>query len=277
MLDALRPSESDCMDEWRRRVHAHQQAASRIGHERGREDTWGSAVDAFTADPRRTDEPALDTLRSLVRPGETWLDIGAGAGRYTLPLALAGATVIAVEPSRSMARALEAGASEHEISNVRLIEADWPMADPPGVDVAFIAHVGYGSEEIVPFLEAMEASARRLCVAMMLAQAPSSAADSYWLPVHGVERASLPAMPEFLMLQLARRRVFEVRLVPRYQDARAVAEGDIRFLRRHLRVEAGTEEDGRLLAEHARRQTQGEALRPRDEPIGIVTWKPGAS
>ena len=37
----------------------------------------------------------LDILLSLARPGETWLDIGAGAGRYALPLALHVREVIA--------------------------------------------------------------------------------------------------------------------------------------------------------------------------------------
>jgi len=231
-------------------------------------------VEAFSADPRRTDEPALDALRTLVRPPETWLDIGAGAGRYALPLALAGAKVIAVEPSQMMANALHGQTAEHGLSNIRLIEAEWPMADPPVADVAFIAHVGYGSAEIEPFLEAMEKSARRLCVAMMLSRAPSSAADPYWLPVHGIEREPLPALPEFLMLQLARRRTFEVRLLPRYRDIRSDPAADLHFLRRHLRVAPDTEEDERLGREYERRRERGESPHPRAEPVGIVTWEP---
>lgn len=253
---------------------AHHDAATRLGRERGREDTWGSAVEAFTADPKRVDEPALDALRAQVQPGETWLDIGAGAGRYALPLALAGASVIAVEPSRSMASALRANLVEHAVPNVRVIEEEWPMAEPPIADVAFIAHVGYGSEDIGPFLDAMEVSARRMCVAMMLAKPPSSAADGYWLPVHGFERESLPALPEFLMLQLSRRRMFRVRLLPRFEDVRADPEADLRFLRRHLRIEAGSDEDERLRAEYAYRCARGEVLRPAGESIGIVTWEP---
>ena len=31
----------------------------------------------------------LDALLALVRSGETWLDVGAGAGRFALPIARA--------------------------------------------------------------------------------------------------------------------------------------------------------------------------------------------
>lgn len=272
--DALRPVAGACEAEWGRRVRAHRETAVAAGLGRDREETWGPAVEAFTADPRRTNEPALHALLGLVRPGETWLDIGAGAGRYALPLALAGASVVAVEPSAAMSAALRAGAERHGARDVKVIEDEWPLASPSRADVALIAHVGYGSEEIGPFLNAMEAASRRLCVALMLAAAPSSAADSYWLPVHGIERPSLPALPEFLRLLLARGRLFELRLLRRYEQDRNDPEADLRFLRRHLRVEPGTPPDVCLVAEYERRRAAGESLHPGHVPLGLVTWAP---
>ena len=41
----------------------------------------------FISDPARTDDPVLEELLALTLPGETWLDIGAGAGRFALPIA----------------------------------------------------------------------------------------------------------------------------------------------------------------------------------------------
>ena len=59
----------------------------------------------------------------LVRPGETWLDIGAGAGRYALPIALAlapsGGRVIAVDASPGMLDALMELQAEHGIDRRR--------------------------------------------------------------------------------------------------------------------------------------------------------------
>ena len=76
-------------------------------------DFYAPVSSLFVADPRRTGEEALDALLALAAPTDRWLDIGAGAGRYALPLAIEVAEVIAVEPSASMRNALRTGKSEH--------------------------------------------------------------------------------------------------------------------------------------------------------------------
>ncbi len=70
--------------------------------------------------------PCSTSSRRSARPDSTWLDIGAGAGRYTLPLALRVRQVIAVEPSAGMRRALRTGLDEHGIDNVRVVPGFWP-------------------------------------------------------------------------------------------------------------------------------------------------------
>ncbi len=64
-------------------------------------------------------------------PRDVWLDVGAGGGRYALPLALAVREVVAIDPSPAMLGALREDAAANGIANVRVIEARWPMADPP--------------------------------------------------------------------------------------------------------------------------------------------------
>ena len=77
----------------------------------------------------------------------------------------------------------------------RTEELRWPPGDgdlaPFAADVALIAHVGYDIEAIGPFVAAMEAAARRLCVAVLMERQPSSIADVCWPPVY--ERAAGPA------------------------------------------------------------------------------------
>ena len=167
-------------------------------------DFYAPVSSLFVADPRRTGEPALEALLALASPDDRWLDIGAGAGRYALPLALRVREVIAVEPSASMRNALRSGASEHGIGNVRLVGAPWPEAldelgEPPVAEVALAAHVGYDIEAIGPFLDAMEAAVSRLCVAVLTDQSPASVADPFWPVVHGMERVPLPALPELVL------------------------------------------------------------------------------
>ena len=100
-------------------------------------------------------------------------------------------------------------AEDHAIENVRAVELRWPpdgSARDFDADVALIAHVGYDVEQIGPFLDALEAASRRLCVALLMERAPASAADPFWPPVHAEERIALPALSDAVELLTARGR-----------------------------------------------------------------------
>jgi CTP:molybdopterin cytidylyltransferase MocA/SAM-dependent methyltransferase len=251
-------------------------------------DFYAPVTGLFRANPTRTDEPALDALLRHVRPGEQWLDIGAGAGRYALPLARAlapsGGSVTAVDASTSMLAGLREIAAEHGIDNVRAVEARWPPADPApfAADVALIAHVGYDIEAIGPFLAAMESMAGRLCIAILMERQPSSVADVCWPPVHGEARVALPALPEFVELLRAHGRAPAIERVdrqPRRFDSRDELAG---FLRRQLWIEPDGRADRRFQAAldgiieidpDGRVGLAGQ----QPLPLGIVTWAPGGS
>ena len=279
MPDPLRPVQSDALAAWRDRVRANREQAERLREGGSARDFYAAVASDFRADPRRTDEPALDLLRSLVRPGETWLDIGAGGGRYALPLALLAREVVAVEPSEGMQSVLRQGMAEHRLSNVRLVPARWPMAAAPTADVALIAHIGYDIEEIGSFLDAMEASARRLCVAVLVTPSPPQPAEQFWPPIHGEARVPLPSLTEFLVLLLARGRLFDVRLYEREPLAHAARDAPLGWLYQQLFVAPDTAK-GRLLASLARdaiTERNGRwALSWNPVPLGIVTWRPRA-
>ncbi|MBV9170401.1 MAG: class I SAM-dependent methyltransferase, partial [Chloroflexi bacterium] len=221
-------------------------------------------------------EPTLEALLSLVRPDDTVLDIGAGGGRYALPLSLACREVIAVDPSEGMLRVLQESIDEHAVSNVRVVHGRWPVPGLSG-DVALIAHLGYDVENIGPFLDAMEAAANRLCVAVLLEQPPPREADLLWPVVHGVSRAPLPALPEFLALLLARGRLFEVRLVDRTPQTYDTPDGALVWLRGQLWTAPGSAKDlllQRLLSERVQQKDGRYALSWEPVHVGIVTWQP---
>src|SRR5436309_1347422 len=102
MNDALRPSLEAALAEWGRRVQANRDQVERFREVGDGADFYAPIAAMFRADPSRQDEGALNALRQLVRPEETWLDIGAGGGRYALPIALLAREVIALEPSEGM-------------------------------------------------------------------------------------------------------------------------------------------------------------------------------
>jgi SAM-dependent methyltransferase len=268
---------------WAARVRANREQAEGLRETQAGGDFYAPVSALFVADPHRTDEPALAHLRAMARPDQTWLDIGAGAGRYALPLALAAKAVIAVEPSAGMRRALRAGLAEHGIGNVRIVAGAWPeslgrLGRLPAADVSLIAHVGYDIEPIGPFLDAMDAATRRSCVAVLTDCSPASVADPFWPLVHGEERVALPALPELLDLLHARGRRTEVLRTERptrtFESVAALGA----FLRRQLFIAEGSAKDARIRAVLPDRVAERDGAwtlvdRPADS-IGIVTWGP---
>lgn len=265
---------------WAGRVRANREQAERL-RETHTGDFYAPVSALFVADPHRTGEPALDALFALARGNEVWLDIGAGAGRYALPLAGAVGGVLAVEPSEGMRRALRTGMAEHGIRNVTVVGAAWPdalaeLGPLPAVDVSLIAHVGYDIEAIGPFLDAMEAATHRLCVAVLTDTSPASVADPFWPLVHGEGRVPLPALPELLGLLVACGRAPEVTHVERsprtFESVPALAA----FLRRQLFIVEGGEKDLRFLSvlpDHiVQRDGAWTLANPPVGALGIATW-----
>ena len=276
--DPLRPDAGAALAAWAARVRANREQVDRVREVGDGPDRYAPVAGMFRADPRREDDPALNLLRTLVNPGETWLDVGAGGGRYALPIALLAREVIALDPSEGMLDVLRAGMAEHGVGNVRIVSARWPAEGPIDADVALISHVGYDVEAIGPFLDAMEASAHRLCVAVLLSRPPTTTVDQLWPAVHDQERDALPSLPEFLSLLLARRRLFEVRLTtaaPRTYDS---AEQALVFARHQTWVRPDGDRDRRLQAAVAERLAQRDGRYAFDwQPVtlGVVTWASG--
>ncbi len=274
---------------WAARVRANAEQVDRFREVPDGADFYAPVTGLFRADPRRTDEPVLDALLRLIEPGETWIDIGAGAGRYALPIALAlaqsGGRVIALDASHGMLDALMDLQTEHGVTDVEVIESRWPPADGSALDriaadVALIAHVGYDIESIGPFVRAMESVARRLCVAVLMERQPSSIADACWPPVHGEARVALPALPDFVELLRARGRLPSVEMLEREPRRFASRHELAGFLRRQLWIEPGGGADDRFhaaLDDLIAVDTDGRVgLRGQQPlPIGIVTWDPG--
>ena len=115
----------------------------------------------LTADPRRPLAGNLAIIASYVEPDDVIVDVGGGAGRMSLPLALRCREVVNVDPSAAMLAAFEANARRAGIANVRTIHADWLEVDPPRGSFALINHVAYFTREIVPFIQKLEQAATR--------------------------------------------------------------------------------------------------------------------
>ena len=276
----LRPSAAEAAAAWATLVRAEKQQVDDLPNRPRPEDFYAPVADAFRADPRRTDEPLLEHLRTLVKPDETWIDIGAGGGRYTLPVALRAKRVFAVEPSQGMREVLATSARDNGIDNIEIYDERWPASESkaPVADVAFISQVGYDIAGFAAFSEQMEAHARRLCLSLMFEHAPITEFAPFWKPVHGEDRVLLPALAEMSALLFARGRMPRViqsfDIAPRvYENLEALQ----RAARRPLWVLEGTPEDARLAAAVRNLAVEiegGVALSSRPRKVVFLAWEP---
>ena len=278
-MNLLRPTREDAAEAWRQLVVAEREQVERLPNRPRPEDFYAPVAQQFRANPRRTDEPLLDELRSLVIPEETWIDIGAGGGRYTLPIALLARHVYAVEPSAGMRATLAEAAQGEGIENLDVYDERWPgESTAPVADVGFISQVGYDIAEFGAFLDVMDAHARRLCVCVMLSEAPISEWAPLWRLVHIEDRHLLPAAGEMMTLLFARGKTPEVRFLNVAPRTYADVESLHASARRPTWVLPGSEQDERLGAtvrELAVRVDEGYALSQKPRRLGIITWRPG--
>ncbi len=272
---------------WASRVRRNREQVDRFREAPDGADFYASVSSIFRDDPDRIGDPVLEALRAHARPGDTWLDIGAGAGRYALPLARTVRRVIAADPSRSMLDGLRQGMAEHGIDNVEIFEGRWPaiaeenaaLARELPVDVALIAHVSYDIEGIGPFLDAMELASRRECVAILMERNPAAMAEPFWPPIHGEARIALPALPAFVDLLRARGREPTVDMVESSRRRWASRDEVAPYVRRQTWVAAGSVKDRRmleLLDEWLVTNADGTVELSVAEPlrVGLVAWRP---
>ena len=235
---------------WNDRVETHhaQSLAAQAGFEQP-EDFWRPFASHFRADPQRTDDAVLNRLAREVSPTKSLLDVGGGAGRFALPLALRCSHVTLVDPSGSMLEEFRNGAREAAIENVSAVEGSWEDAEIGPADVVLCAHVVYGVADVKPFIRKLAARAAERALVLMFTDSPQSALSPFWQPVHGEERVDLPAMPELLWV------LWEMGIFPAVEIVETGAaqqfesrEAAIDQLRQRLYVMPDTPKDERLHA-----------------------------
>ena len=163
------------------------------------DDPWeGPVARRFRADPHRTLDANLAVLASYTRPEDVLLDVGGGAGRVALPLALRCREVITVDASPGMGAEFAAAAAEAGIANARFIHANWLEAEGLQGDVALTANVTYFVRDIVRFIEKLATAARRRVMITVWSVAnPNQSAQLFHL-VYGEEQVAAPGHRELL-------------------------------------------------------------------------------
>ena len=163
------------------------------------DDPWeGPVARRFRADPHRPLDANLAVLASYTRPEDVLLDVGGGAGRVALPLALRCHEVITVDASPGMGAEFAAAAAAAGIANARFIHANWLEAEGVQGDVALTSNVTYFVRDIVRFIEKLVTAARRRVMITVWSVAnPNQSAPLFHL-VYGEEPVAAPGYRELL-------------------------------------------------------------------------------
>jgi FkbM family methyltransferase len=112
-----------------------------------------------------TKSPIYEEVMAYIGDERTVLDIGAGVGRFTGPLAKAGCHVTAIEPSDEMLPHLQETVTKQGIADrVTLIHGAWPLDEPIHAEIALAAYVIQFSNSIAEFALAMKRAATRRCI-----------------------------------------------------------------------------------------------------------------
>jgi hypothetical protein len=210
--------------------------------------------------------PLLDRAREVMDDRSSVLDVGAGAGAASLPLAPPARHIVAVDSQASMLAAFETVARQRDLRVTR-VDGRWPdVAERVSpCDVVVCSHVFYNVAELGPFALALTTHATRRVVAELHAAHPWVDLAPLWQRVHHQPRPAGPTAD--LAVAVLREHGIEpsrqewVRPAPLLEGpALATYVG---FTRRRLCLPVEREtEVAAYLAEHP----------PRDRPSVVLWW-----
>ena len=221
---AIRAAGVDWAARWRELVEGREARAAAPTTPGG--SRWDARAARFARLTQELDadrDPLVAALREALRPGDTLLDAGAGAGRYTIPLAASTRRVTAVEPSSGMRDSLADAVAARGLSNVMIVPGAWQDAEVPPHDVVLCSHVLYFVPDVVPFIEKLDRHALRACYIYLRVDARDKPLFPLWHEVHGVERAPEAGFVDLYNLLFsigirAHARLAPLERGPRYQD-----------------------------------------------------------
>ena len=269
--------------DWKRRVAAYRAQSHQVRSALGvaDQDRWEPFSPFFKADARRTDDSEVNRLAQEMTPTTTLLDVGGGAGRFALPIALRCKHVTIVEPSPSMGETLRHLAAEAGIENITIVARRWEEAEVEPADVVLSAHVIYAIEDIGPFVVKLAAHARQKVCMPTFMRPPRARYAPFWSRVYGENKQELPGAAELMQV------LWELDIYPNLEMYAPVPvrpfkdwQRALDTLRSRLFVTPDTAHDARLqqaMRELLIETPQGYIIK--DAPpgrLGLISWRPGA-
>lgn len=124
---------------------------------------WRGVARKLDSGGKQDPDPLLDHVLARLTPEMTVLDVGAGIGRWALPMARRARHVTAVEPLTGMRQVLVERAAAQGIPNLEVLDVPWLAAPVAPHDAVVAAHATYTTTDLLGFVRKMEEAARRSC------------------------------------------------------------------------------------------------------------------
>jgi len=182
----------DALARWRFLNARREEVIGAIRARRGDEGDYWTARAASPSIQLRVDParrfPPLDLLLAAVDRETTVLDVGAGWGRFAIPLATAARHLTAVEPSAALRALLRENATAAQVSDERLcvVGAEWEAAEVAPADIVLCANVLTPLADVEPFLCKLDAHTSRRCYIVLRAVPMDAPLYPLWRAIHGV-------------------------------------------------------------------------------------------
>ncbi len=243
------------------------------------EDSWVGLTGRFRADPFRKDDPLVERIAADLGPDLTLLDVGGGAGRLALPLALRCRGVTVVDSSKAMLEALSNAAEEAGIDNVTPVFGEWDDVDVAPADVVLCAHVVYTEPDVAGFIKRLDDHAEAFVMMPTFEQGPQSHLAPLWVAVYGEVRIGLPGLAELVAV------LAEMGLAPSVEPAESLPvrgfksrDAAVEHVRPRMFVRPGTERDRALRsAVDELLERDGDRFRfthSETQRVSLVSWRP---
>lgn len=149
------------------------------------------SADRALADPELT--PSRRRAMEAIPSGSAVLDVGAGGGAASLPLAPPAGLLVAIDESQAMLEMFAERAKRRGVRHTEIV-GRWPDVSPntPVAAVVVCHHVLYNVGALVPFLAALDGHAERRVVVELTDVHPQSDLSPLWQAIHGIDRPTGP-------------------------------------------------------------------------------------
>ena len=124
---------------------------------------WRRVARQLDAGERHLPDTLWEHILGRLTPEMTVLDIGAGIGRWSLPIARRVCHLTAVEPLAGMRQVLSERVTAQGVTNLNVVKIPWLEVEVAPHDVVIAAHATYTTTDLLGFVRKMDACARRSC------------------------------------------------------------------------------------------------------------------